>query len=661
MNFKYFFLYFLFFTSSILHGIQNITKEDIVNLRYVSSSHMSPDGKNICYSLSVPREDIEKPGPRHSQIWVKRFNDEKPIQFTSAIYESYNPQWNPDGRHITFLSKRKEISEKNQLFSIPIDGGESTIFLNHPSGISQYKWSKDGTWIAFLSTDTLSDKKSKIIEKGYDMIVKDKNHLYQRLWIYNVRTKKINLIFNDNLYVHDFIWSDNNKTIVFQATEEPGADLELMNRKLFKVSIPRNKPKKIISTPGKLGEMDISPNGKRLAFLGATSQNDPLSQTIFTLILNNPEKMIQYQGTEESFYNLQWINNEDILARSIRGTKTVLSRIKILKNGNKETLSQKDMYTPDYIISSANLHIKSNKLLITGNSNEHPNELFVKDLFQNNLVKITSSNPYLKNMRLGKQETINWTASDGLNIQGIITYPINYRKGSRYPLILQIHGGPEGVSLEGWNTSPGYPVQLLAAEGYVILQPNYRGSGGRGVDFSKADHNDLGGLEYKDVLQGIDHLVKIGVANENKIGTGGWSYGGYFSALGATTYSNRFKASMVGAGLTNMISFMGTTDIPNEMSIVHWNSWWFNEMELHWDRSPLAHINKANTPTLIIHGLEDKRVHPEQGLELYQALKIKGVETELVFYPREPHGITERAHQLDYMERLVGWYNKYVK
>jgi len=622
---------------------------------------MSPDGKNICYSLSVPREDIEKPGPRHSQIWVKRFNDEKPIQFTSAIYESYNPQWNPDGRHITFLSKRKEISEKNQLFSIPIDGGESTIFLNHPSGISQYKWSKDGTWIAFLSTDTLSDKKSKIIEKGYDMIVKDKNHLYQRLWIYNVRTKKINLIFNDNLYVHDFIWSDNNKTIVFQATEEPGADLELMNRKLFKVSIPRNKPKKIISTPGKLGEMDISPNGKRLAFLGATSQNDPLSQTIFTLILNNPEKMIQYQGTEESFYNLQWINNEDILARSIRGTKTVLSRIKILKNGNKETLSQKDMYTPDYIISSANLHIKSNKLLITGNSNEHPNELFVKDLFQNNLVKITSSNPYLKNMRLGKQETINWTASDGLNIQGIITYPINYRKGSRYPLILQIHGGPEGVSLEGWNTSPGYPVQLLAAEGYVILQPNYRGSGGRGVDFSKADHNDLGGLEYKDVLQGIDHLVKIGVANENKIGTGGWSYGGYFSALGATTYSNRFKASMVGAGLTNMISFMGTTDIPNEMSIVHWNSWWFNEMELHWDRSPLAHINKANTPTLIIHGLEDKRVHPEQGLELYQALKIKGVETELVFYPREPHGITERAHQLDYMERLVGWYNKYVK
>tara|TARA_B100000700_G_C14911962_1_gene792714 strand:- start:181 stop:1200 length:1020 start_codon:yes stop_codon:yes gene_type:complete len=328
---------------------------------------------------------------------------------------------------------------------------------------------------------------------------------------------------------------------------------------------------------------------------------------------------------------------------------------------NKETLSQKDVYSPDYIISSVKLHHKTNQLLITGHSNEHPNELFIKGLYKDDLSKITASNPFISNIKLGKQETINWESADGINIQGVITYPTSYRKGARYPLILQIHGGPEGVSLEGWNTSPGYPVQLLAAEGYVVLQPNYRGSGGRGVDFSKADHNDLGGLEYDDVIKGIDHLIELGIVNKDKVGTGGWSYGGYFSALGATTYSHRFKASMVGAGLTNMISFMGTTDIPYEMSIVHWNSWWFDEMDLHWDRSPLAHINKAKTPTLIIHGLEDKRVHPEQGLELYQALKIKGVDTELVFYPREPHGINERAHQLDYIERLVNWYNTYVR
>ena len=661
MIYNFFLVCLTFYLNPFLYGARSITKEDIVNLKYVSSAQISPNGENICYTLSTPRKESEKPGPRHTQVWVKRINDKDPIQFTSSGYNSYSPQWNPNGKEITFLSLRKEISEKTQLYSIPIDGGESRSFFDHPSGIGQYKWSKDGAWIAFLSTDTLSSDEEKKIEKGYDMIVKDRNHRYQRLFLYNVSKNKTNLIFNDDLHVHDFIWSDDSKTLIFQATKKPGADLELMNRQLFKVKIPRSKPKKILNTPGKLGEMDISPDGEKLAFLGATSRNDPLSQSIFTVAINNPKNTISFKGTNESFYNLQWVDNEVILARSVRGTRTVLSLITNEVVKNKETLSQKDVYSPDYIISSVKLHHKTNQLLITGHSNEHPNELFIKGLYKDDLSKITASNPFISNIKLGKQETINWESADGINIQGVITYPTSYRKGARYPLILQIHGGPEGVSLEGWNTSPGYPVQLLAAEGYVVLQPNYRGSGGRGVDFSKADHNDLGGLEYDDVIKGIDHLIELGIVNKDKVGTGGWSYGGYFSALGATTYSHRFKASMVGAGLTNMISFMGTTDIPYEMSIVHWNSWWFDEMDLHWDRSPLAHINKAKTPTLIIHGLEDKRVHPEQGLELYQALKIKGVDTELVFYPREPHGINERAHQLDYIERLVNWYNTYVR
>ena len=661
MKHKYFFTCLFFLFNTFVQGGRTITKEDIVNLQYVLSPAMSPDGDNIAYVLSVPRRDDEKPGPRHSQIWIKRIDDQKPVQFTSSAYDSYAPQWSLKGREITFLSRRKEISDRTQLFSIPVDGGEASLFLEHPADIGPYRWSPDGAWIAFVSTDTLSAEKTQIIEKGYDMVVKDKDYRYQRLWLHNISTGKTDLIFNNDLHVHDFIWSEDSKTIVFQGTEKPGADPGLMDRVLFKVKIPRNRPRKILNTPGKLGAMDISPDGKKLAFLGAVSRNDPLPQTLFTVLLNKPEKIISHQGQDESFYDLQWVDDKTLLARSVRGTKTVLSLIQDQDSKNKEAVFQKDIYSPGYILSSARLHRRSGQLLITGHSNKHPNELFVKDLFQNNLVRITRSNPFLQDLDLGHQETITWSSMGGLKIQGVVTYPPNYRKGSRYPLILQIHGGPEGVTLQGWNTSTGYPVQLLAAEGYVVLQPNYRGSGGRGVDFSKSDHDDLGGLEYQDVLQGVDHLIKAGVVNAGKVGTGGWSYGGYFSALGATAYSHRFKASMVGAGLTNMISFMGTTDIPYEMSIVHWNSWWFDEMDLHWDRSPLAHINKARTPTLVIHGLKDERVHPEQGLELYQALKIKGVDTELVFYPREPHGLRERAHQLDYIERLVGWYNKYVK
>ena len=301
-------------------------------------------------------------------------------------------------------------------------------------------------------------------------------------------------------------------------------------------------------------------------------------------------------------------------------------------------------------------------LALLVNTPEHPSEVYKASLKKGKITRLTFSNPELDNITLTKQEIIEWPGSgEWINIEGILTYPADYEEGKRYPLILQIHGGPEGVSLNGWRTRTTYPVQLFAEEGYFVLEPNYRGSGGRGVKFSKSDHNDLGGEEFQDVLKGIDALVESGKVDRSRVGTGGWSYGGYFSALAATKYSDRFKAAMVGAGLTNWISFANTTDIPHEMSLVHWNSYWYDEPQLHWERSPISSINEANTPTLVVHGKNDTRVHPEQSMELYSALKLKGGATKLILYPREPHGLREYAHQVHYMNELLTWYDKYVK
>ena len=180
----------LFIVNITLQGGRPITKEDIVNLKFVSSPTMDPKGENVCYVLSVPRTDEEKPGPRHSQIWVKKTNDQHPVQFTSSAYDSYLPQWTADGTGITFLSKRKELSEHIQLFHIPIDGGEASLFFEHSNSINFYRWSPNGEWLAFLSTDTLSNEKKKAMEKGYDMLVKDKYHHYKRLWFNNINTGK---------------------------------------------------------------------------------------------------------------------------------------------------------------------------------------------------------------------------------------------------------------------------------------------------------------------------------------------------------------------------------------------------------------------------------------------------------------------------------------
>ena len=648
----------LFF--SIIWADRPITAEDIVNMRYSAQPAMDANGTQIAYVKIIPRRADEKRGGSYREIWVMDSDGSNKRKFTSSPINSWSPQWTPNG-NLSFLSRRKEHHSAIQVYVISNDGGEATILTNHKTGIGSYQWSPNGKWIAFLSKDEKSNEKKKLEKDGFDMIVMDQDHIYTRLWIYNVKTGAYQKVFKQNLNVASFTWTPDSKSIVFQGTDKTGSDRDLLERSIYRVKAPNGIPRKVLETTGKLGDMAISPNSNNLAFLGATSYNDPIAQSIYLIPLKGGMAKMLTPDFKESFITLDWIDDKTVLGKSYRGTKTVLSTIDIKDRSLEGVANQTDLLIPDEIITSVSYHRETGKLVIVSNSQSNPNEIFIGEVGSNTIKRLTYSNPELDDITLAKQETISWKSNDGLMIEGVLTYPLKYRKGKRYPLVLQIHGGPEGTSLDGWNTRATYPVQLLAANGFVVLEPNYRGSGGRGVAYSKADHDDLGGMEFEDVLAGIDQLIDDGLVNKNKVGTGGWSYGGYFSAWAATKHSDRFKASMVGAGLTNMISFMGTTDIPYEMSIVHWNQWWFDNMELHWERSPLSHINNAKTPTLVIHGLRDERVHPEQGMQLWQALRIKGVETELVLYPREPHGLLERSHKLDYMDRLVGWYNKHVK
>ena len=650
----------LFINLTIVFADKPITAKDIINLEYVSQPVINIGGTRIAYVKTVPPSKDSKRRSSYREIWVTDIDGTNQRKFTSSPNNSWSPQWTPNG-NLSFLSTRKAYHKSTQVYTIPTDGGEAIPLTDHSGGIGSYKWSPNGRWIAFTSRDRESIESQTMKKNGLDMIVMGENQLYNRLWIYDVESKTYETIFRQDLNVSLFEWSPDSKFIIFQAAEKVNTDLEYLESSIYLVKAPSGNPRKITETPGKLSSMSISPNNDQLAFLGATSYNDPLAQSIFVLNIKNGKSKLVTPDFKESFVDVEWIDDQTVIGLSQRGTKTALSTIFLTENLPEEVFNQNDILAPKQIISSFSFHKYTKQLVIIANSNQHPNELYVGLYNSKKMKRITFSNLSLTDIQLSKQETISWKARDGKTIEGVLTYPLVYRDGKRYPLILQIHGGPEGVSLDGWNTRATYPVQLLAANGYFVLEPNYRGSAGRGVAYSKLDHDDLGGEEFNDVLKGIDHLIKKGFVDKNQVGTGGWSYGGYFSALAATKYSNRFKASMVGAGLTNMISFMGTTDIPYEMSVVHWNQWWFDNQELHWDRSPLSHINKAGTPTLVIHGLRDERVHPEQGMQLWQALKIKNVDTELVLYPREPHGIIERPHQLDYMERLINWYKKYVK
>jgi dipeptidyl aminopeptidase/acylaminoacyl peptidase len=629
--------------------------ETILNLKYVSQPSIDPTGKYIAYTLSVPRSANDKPGKSFSEIWVSDIQTGEARQYTLKSLNSTSPSWMPDGSAITFLSKRKDHCDHKQVYSIPIDGGEASPLFIHNSEISSYRWSPDGKYIAFLSKDPKTDQEIRDKEAGKDWIVFNENLKFTRLWVYDIDARTTHQVFESDLNIWDYTWNSNSRSIVIQATEIAETDQSYMFRQIYSVSVQGGVPRQVCTTEGKLGSMAVSPDGKTLVFLGATSMNDPLAQSVFLVPLKGGNPLNLIPGAEQSFYKCLWLDDDNLLLRAVNSTSTSLIKFNI------DSREQEVIVESNQIIYDFTGGISEKGLAVVANSARHPNELFFLAPDAKTLKPLTNHNYALASIPLARQETIHWFAYDSLDIAGVLTYPIDYREGRQYPLLLQIHGGPEGVSLDGWTTTTSTPVQLLAQNGFMVLQPNYRGSGGRGVEFSKADHDDLGGLEFDDILAGVDYLIGQGIVDPDRLGTGGWSYGGYLSAWAATRHSDRFKAAMVGAGIGNWISFTGTTDIPIEMSLVHWNSWWFDEPQLHWDRSPLAHINNARTPTLVVHGQKDDRVHPEQGLELYQALRIKGVDTRLVLYPRQLHGLKERAHRLDYMNRLVEWFNIYVK
>ena len=639
--------------ASVAHAEDaRLTAEMVVDLTQVSNVALSPDARSVAYVLSVPREADDDPGRSYSQLWLADVDGE-PRRFRAGKESLGAPAFSPDGKLVTFTVKPGEGKAGAQIYAIPTDGGEARPLTRHAGSVSSYRWSPDGEWIAFAAKDEDSEEVKKEKEAGKDWQVADAEPDYRNLWLLNVASGESHRAWDVALDVNDIRWTPDSRTLVFQANTTARTDDEYMLTAIYTAAASEGAPAILTPTPGKLGSMAVSPDGRQLAYLGAVSRNDPLAQSLFVVPIAGgtaPRNLTRdYEG---SGAQLAWSDDATVLLLAVEGEGHALHRVDAT-SGARRPVALSDLIVRD-------LDARGERLALAAESPRHPAELFVAGTNGSGPRRLSDHNPQLDGVELARQETIDWPGADGWRIGGVLTYPLGYREGQRYPLVLQVHGGPEGVSLDGWTTSAGYPVQLLAGEGYMVLEPNYRGSQGRGVAFSKADHYDLGGKEFDDILAGVDALIERGLVDPRRVGTGGWSYGGYLSAWAATRWSERFQASVVAAGLTNWISFAGTTDIPYEMSIVHWDSWWFDEPELHWKRSPMAYLNQARTPTLVVTGAEDERVHPEQAMQLYTGLRIKQVPTEMVFYPREPHGLRERAHQLDFIERTLGWFDRYL-
>ncbi|NOS99124.1 MAG: S9 family peptidase [Phycisphaerales bacterium] len=643
-----------------------LTAHDVARIRGVTAAKISPDGRQIAYLLAVPRAPgKDDDGPAWSELHVvDREGHGRP--FITGQVSVGGIEWTPDGKGISFLAKRGDDKEKC-LYVIATDGGEARRVVEHKAEVGEYSWSPAGDRVAFLSEAKEDESVKKRKDKGFKQEIYEEDWRPTKVWIAAAEMnaaatgdadKPEPKSFDLDGSASELHWSPDGAHLTVALAPTSLIDDFYMRRKLHVIDAETGSVLATVNNPGKLGVVDWSPDGKHLAVQAAADLHDPAEGRLTVVPLSGGELTDLIPNYEGHVMALGWQTNDTLMYVGQEGCQAVFGKVQI--DG-----SQLKTIVPagGPILESVSLSKDGLAAAFIADASNHPGEVFYMAHGDTAPRRLTNSNPWLDGKQLAKQEVLRYKARDGLEIEGILIHPLDEEAGNRYPLILSVHGGPEAHEPDGWRTNYSRPGQVAAAEGYFVLYPNYRGSTGRGVAFSKLDQADYGGAEFNDLVDGAKHLIDAGLVDAKKVGVTGGSYGGYATGWCATALTEHFAAGVMFVGISDHVAKAGTTDIPHEMNLVHGRRW---PWDGHWDwfreRSPIYHAKQARTPLLIMHGKDDPRVHPSQSLELYRYLKVIGeTPVRLVLYPGEGHGNRKAAARLDYNLRMMQWFNHYLK
>jgi len=646
----------LVFALPLPAGDDVLTPQHIAKLRSVTEAVISPDGAEVAYVLSVPRRPgKDKDGPAWAELHVvDRQGNSRP--FATGEIEASRVNWTLDGREIAFLAKR-EGDKYKALYLIPRDGGEARRLVYHLADIKEYSFSPDGKQVAFLAEEAVPEEKKKLKEQGFSQEIFEEEWRPVRVWIAETAEPDKHRALDLPGSASEFHWSPGGGELVVALAPTALIDDHYMKRKVHVVEVESGQVVARLENPGKLGQVAWSPSGKHLALISAADLNDPKEGRLMVASGAGAGLRDVLPGFEGHVTALAWQDDDTLMYLADVGVWTTFGEVGRDASGHKTILPAETQVLTDFTLSADG---QSGAFL--GQSPRHPSEVFFMAHGDTAPRRLTDSNPWLAGMRFGEQVVIRFHARDGLGLDGLLIHPLEEEKGTRYPLILTVHGGPESHYRNGWLTAYSLPGQVAAARGFAVFYPNYRGSTGRGVAFSKLSQGDPAGKEFDDLVDAVDVMVRLGLADPERVGITGGSYGGFASAWGATYYSERFAAAVMFVGISDNISKVGTTDIPDEMYLVHHSKRPWEDWGLFRQRSPIFHAQKGQTPILILGGTDDPRVHPSQSLELYRYLKLLGqAPVRLVRYPGEKHGNRRAASRLDYNLRMLRWMEHYLK
>jgi dipeptidyl aminopeptidase/acylaminoacyl peptidase len=637
--------------------------EDLNRLREVEDPQVSPDGHWVAYTVRSVDSEADK---NVTHVWMSAWDGSETLQLTFDSESESSPRWSPDGKYLSFVSSRTGKAKGSQVWIMDRRGGEAHQLTDLKNlNLSQYDWAPDSKKLLLVLQEKeepdADEAKPGAPPKPPKPIVIDRYHFKEdvagylsakrnHIYLFNVESHKLDQITKDDFDETNARWSPDGKKIAFTSNQDKDPD-RTENSDVFVVDPqPGGKARKLTNFPGPdLGRLAWSPDSKLIAYMQgidpkysayqmehlAVVPADGGAARVLTADFDRPvsEPAFTPDGSAILF-----IAADD---RSAYPAKVSVS------GGSVER-----MVGGSFVAST--LSSKSGHTALLVSSDESPDEIFALD--GGSLRKVTSQNDgVLGEMKLGATEDVTFQSPDGVEVHGLLTKPVGFEAGKKYPMLLRIHGGPNGQNGHAFS----FENQFFAANGYLVLNVNYRGSSGRGEKFQQAIFADWGHKEVIDLLAGVDHVLQMGLADANRLGIGGWSYGGILTDYTIAS-DNRFKAAISGAGSANQISMYGIDQYVFQYD---------NELGPPWKNPeawmkvsyPFFHADRIHTPTLFMGGDKDFNVPVVGGEQMYEALKALNVPTEMIIYPGEFHGFRRPSFIRDRYQRYLAWYDKYLK